>query len=231
MKMRLLIALVVLASAAFALPVVYVDPFSTTMQRVCVDETDPYCATSSPSAIAASETIGGWRYMAISRNGADGIVTGRVIPSVSFLSFAQDVASSGVLETWWAGAGEADMNLDITEAPTGEELKKFELRVRSDLGVIASLMLVTNGVAGTPVMFTIPATSVWTIVEIPYSAFVGQDLTDVDRIVLVLDGTNHPESDVAIDYLGLATPEPGSLLMIGGGLLGLCLLRRRLRRA
>ena len=228
MKMRLLIALALLASAAWAGPIFYIDTFDLTQQAVCSTGGAIPCVVLN-STVNAPEAVGGVRTMHL--NPIIGSVMGSVSPpSASYLSFSQDVASSAILDVVW-DAGGSGLGLDLT-AGHGEW---FMMRVHSDLGMSGVLTLVTM-VASAPTSssatFTIPASAagVWEVVYVPFSAFVG-DLTQTRSIDLTLDGTSHVEADSAVDYLGIETPEPGSLLLIGGGLLALNLLRRRVRRA
>jgi hypothetical protein len=229
MKLRLLIALVIMASAAFALPVVYVDPFNATFQDVvCTSFGAPCTDRTTDAEEAAPETYGGYREMFINRPGTSRSVAGTVWPAEEFLEFAQGVGGSSILQVFWsAGVNHEELNWDVTVYNTDT----FELMAQSDMGMMASLTINSNGAAGTPYVFAIPATSVWTLIQIPFSAFTGVTFTDVDEIVLTLDGTSQPAADAGVQYLAIGTPEPGSLLLIGGGLLGLSLLRRRMRRA
>jgi len=227
MKTRLLIALVLLASAAWAGPIYYIDTFDTTVQGVCY--LPVYSCIVLNSTVSAPEAVGGVRAMHL--NPITGSVAGSVNPpSQPFLSFSQDVASSGILDVVWAGT--SGLNLDLTQ----EDGQWFMMRVHSDNGMSGVLTLVTlvgSVPTSSSATFTIPASApgVWELVYVPLGAFSGANLTQTQSIDLTLDGTSHVEADSAVDYLGVDTPEPGSLLLIGGGLLGLSLLRRRMRRA
>jgi hypothetical protein len=62
---------------------------------------------------------------------------------------------------------------------------------------------------------------------VPFSAFtaLGATLDNVGAIELVIDGET--DLDANVEFLGTTTPEPGSWLMLGGGLAALGLMRKR----
>lgn len=211
----LIVVTLTLLMASLAGAATMIDTFDVTWQLVSIPGT-------ASSSLAATEALGGYRYMEVSRTEGDADVVGEANRSSDGqLHFSVGDTTLGTLLVVWDGYG--DMNEDLGD------VEGFTLRAWADLATPAVITIVNNGVSYSSGTFNLVGGGVWTNVFIPLFSPVN----DVEEITLSLSPTS-PATDIAIDFFEASdvdTPEPASLVLVGVGLLGLNLLRRRRQQA
>jgi hypothetical protein len=136
------------------------------------------------------------------------------------LSFATGASVNGMGTVEYTGFGS---DLDISGDAT------LRLVAGSDLGASVDVTL-SDSMGGSAVAsFSVPASSPMPL-DIPLSSLAGVDLSSINGISIAVSG---PSSvDVEIGSIGTTVvPEPGSLMLLGLGSLGLAFVGRRRGRA
>lgn len=208
------------ASAADALTI---DTFDGTPQLGGVLGGPNGPKTDGPTLQLAPEALGGSRVVQLDRTSANG---GGVLGDVnlSFLpgfGFSTSPNTTGTALIFYTPAAP----VDVTE---GGSQTGIRVDATSDLGaeIIIQLITTTGTLSGTAAVAADPTYAFQSLV-IDYASLVGSgDLTQVAQIAFVINGNAHAGTDVGVRFIG-TIPEPGTALMLAGGLAGLAFAGRR----
>jgi len=181
--------------------------------------------TDGPTVQVAPEALGGSRVIQIDRTSANG---GGVLVDVNLsflpgLGFSTSPNTTGTALLLYTPAAP----VDLTEGGTQTGIR---VDATSDLGaeLIIQLITTTGTLTGSATVAADPTYAFQSLV-IDYASLVGTgDLTQVGQIAFVINGNSNPGTDVGVRFLG-TIPEPGTALLLAGGLSGLALAGRRRR--
>ena len=133
---------------------------------------------------------------------------------------------------WYADAAHNPLpNIDLTQGGLNQYIK---LRIIfSDLVGEDIKLTIGDGSTTKSVSQNLPQILSPVTYSFPFASFPGVLMNSVDYIRLDVDFTNSAKgNDISVDFLGADIPEPGTLILLGSGLLGLAgYVRRRKKKA
>jgi len=224
-------------SPAAGAATIMIDDFDTGSQNVSIADGAP---GPSSGGIACAGCVGGARFVSVARtNASDDAVTLEVNPAgfaAGWFLYSNEVSVDSEAFVMWDGGTDStnDHGLALNLAANGG----FAVEVESDVGVSYEFTLFSDGGARSSVG-TINISSALgdgdlsnggILRTLSILAFVGDaDLSNVSSIVMRINGS--PSFDTAIRFVEYRIPEPGSLALLGLGMIGLAWATVRRRRS
>ena len=188
--------------------------------------------TSYASGLGAS-TISGTRFLEdriLSGRGYHDIAVNVYDPSVMSDSSGYNVV--GQTTIIWDGNSNSTIEysmapVDLTEGGQNTVIQIFVLS--NDLAGNTFTLNFGDGTTNKDVSFTLPANSANIAINLSYAMWTGVDFSQIRGGGLFYQGVAN--EDFAIDYIaGRSVPEPSTFVLLGAGLIGAVVMRRRTRK-
>lgn len=206
-----------------------IDPFDVTQQLL----------TSNSSNVAAASVIGGNRYASINRT--SGTVTDSLNinnPTVGVLDLSMAAGDTSDMRLLYDGTtNNTGVNafsltgIDFTQLGT---LTLIRVNLQSDHTNTLTMKVYTDAGDYSTATVNYSNDGLFHDYDTDFAAFAstgaGADFTNVKAFELIISGV--PQQDLQMDSISAeanATPEPSTMLLLGGGLVGLGVFSRRRR--
>jgi len=211
---------------------------------------NPISSNSGVPGGAPGDILGDARNLKVTRTTGSSLGTAYVSGGELTVGMITDLGYSRII---WDGDLNSSLNYALAVDLTGGGLRdRFHVRARSDLSGSVHLTVFTSATSYSSVTFSLPALGI----AAPYSdynllftsltmgapalvaadlglgaATAMADLTNITAITLFVDGTAIAGLDAQFQIVEVASgvPEPATLGLVGGVLLGVSLLRRRVK--
>ncbi|MEN6451372.1 MAG: PEP-CTERM sorting domain-containing protein [Thermoguttaceae bacterium] len=197
--------------------------------RVTSRSTTAYDQGNPGSSIA----IGGYRDIALQWLSGQASYVAAAADEANILEFTQGTGEAKTTITWDGPGARDSLSYSLNADLSAEKEFLLDVAGVTGTGVAVTLTVYTDATHASTYSATLAEGTTGTV-AIPYTSFtvlgsgVAVDFAHVGAIVLGIDGTGNVGSDIAINSISTAVPEPASLTLLAAGAIGLlCIGRRR----
>jgi hypothetical protein len=221
---------IVFASVANATSFI-IDPFADTQQLT----------TSNSSNVAGVDLIGGNRFASITRtSGGLSDSLNINVPTTDILDLSMAATDSSDMRLLYDGTSNTTgvnafglTGIDFTQLGT---LSLIRISLESDHANSLTMKVYTDATNFSTAIVNYTNDPFFNNYDTPFTSFVatgtGADFTNVKAFEVTISGV--PQQDSQMGFISAeanATPEPSTMLLLGGGLVGLGVFSRRRRRS
>jgi hypothetical protein len=229
------LAAVLLLGANIARAEIIIDQFNTPDDQSLKVTTKHAVDTS---VVLASSAIDGWRDISLHLVASQPMYVDVFSDPGAGLFFSQGTGQAYTIVTW-AGADTSSgpqyaLNANLTSGGDSEFLLSVAKATGTGINVTMTVYTDDGTHSSTTDPLLVTAAGDFSL---PFASFIHPgsngfaNFTDIDAIVLKLDGTNHPGSDIALTSLKTTVPEPSTFMLAAVGALVFLGVGRRWRKA